>query len=456
MLETWGEIAQHLGIEVRTAQRWESRLGLPVRRMAGGQAVFAFVHELDAWRTGRESPPRGSADDTAPGAGRIEVPAAPPPSPPIPSTPPDVPGPRTTSDGVEHRASRSPMVFVVAVALVLALAAWWFTGSRSAQQGILTTLAFDGSTLVALDAVGRPLWRHALPATTTALDVDPLRRPGLTSWWERLDVEGDGVDELVVLVDGYRTPSTASESILCFALDGTLRWAVTPEVTLPFAKEAFTGPWDVFDLEAVPGHGLWVAFAHVPWWPSGILRIDGDGLATLQYVQPGTVRLLRRVDVATGMRVWAAGVNNEHASASVALLDPTRPVSAPPSGGGPYACLRCPPGLPEGYTLLLPSAVNRASHLPYNGVIDVKEIAPGALLEVATQEVPRVNVTWRLTPSLDVRRVEPTDSYWKWRPDGAVDTPWPAKRGHPTAALVRTWRAGVWTETAVSYSGIDE
>ena len=53
-LETWGEIANHLGVEVRTSQRWEVRLQLPVRRLEGSLAVFAFADELDDWRTNRE------------------------------------------------------------------------------------------------------------------------------------------------------------------------------------------------------------------------------------------------------------------------------------------------------------------------------------------------------------------------------------------------------------------
>ena len=52
-LETWGEIATYLSREIRTVQRWEKTMGLPVRRLAGGpdkqSRVFAFKHELDAW-----------------------------------------------------------------------------------------------------------------------------------------------------------------------------------------------------------------------------------------------------------------------------------------------------------------------------------------------------------------------------------------------------------------------
>jgi TolB-like protein/Flp pilus assembly protein TadD len=50
-LDSWKEIAAYLNKEVRTVQRWEKSLGLPVRRLAQGKqgTVFAYKPELDAW-----------------------------------------------------------------------------------------------------------------------------------------------------------------------------------------------------------------------------------------------------------------------------------------------------------------------------------------------------------------------------------------------------------------------
>jgi hypothetical protein len=50
-LTSWKEVAVYLGKGVRTVQRWESRLGLPVRRPDGRAkgTVLAFSEELDTW-----------------------------------------------------------------------------------------------------------------------------------------------------------------------------------------------------------------------------------------------------------------------------------------------------------------------------------------------------------------------------------------------------------------------
>jgi len=51
ILNSWKEVAQYLGRGVRTVQRWEHELGLPVRRPRGKSrsAVIAFREELDGW-----------------------------------------------------------------------------------------------------------------------------------------------------------------------------------------------------------------------------------------------------------------------------------------------------------------------------------------------------------------------------------------------------------------------
>lgn len=51
VLNSWKEIAAYLGRGVRTVQRWEQELGLPVRRPRGKErsAVIALKPDLDVW-----------------------------------------------------------------------------------------------------------------------------------------------------------------------------------------------------------------------------------------------------------------------------------------------------------------------------------------------------------------------------------------------------------------------
>ena len=63
-LDSWKEIANHLGREVRTVQLWEKLEGLPVHRHFHKRlgSVFAFRSEVDAWRYSISRPPSGPSD----------------------------------------------------------------------------------------------------------------------------------------------------------------------------------------------------------------------------------------------------------------------------------------------------------------------------------------------------------------------------------------------------------
>ena len=62
-LDGWKEIAAYLNRSVRSAQRWNQELGLPVHRVQGrkGNIVYALRSEIDEWLLAIETP----ADDDA-------------------------------------------------------------------------------------------------------------------------------------------------------------------------------------------------------------------------------------------------------------------------------------------------------------------------------------------------------------------------------------------------------
>jgi hypothetical protein len=64
VLNSWKEIATYVGRGVRTVQRWESELQLPVHRPRGKNhsAVVAFPKELDRWL--RSTPSQTGNKDT--------------------------------------------------------------------------------------------------------------------------------------------------------------------------------------------------------------------------------------------------------------------------------------------------------------------------------------------------------------------------------------------------------
>ena len=68
VLNSWKEVATYMGRGVRTVQRWEQELGLPVRRPRGKSrsAVIALKPELDSWlsKAGKEETQRKTGSAT--------------------------------------------------------------------------------------------------------------------------------------------------------------------------------------------------------------------------------------------------------------------------------------------------------------------------------------------------------------------------------------------------------
>jgi TolB-like protein len=72
-LASWKEIAAHLGVTARTAQRWERLEGLPVHRQMHATlgSAYALRCELEAWRAGRSD--RGALQRSRSRPGRSVV-----------------------------------------------------------------------------------------------------------------------------------------------------------------------------------------------------------------------------------------------------------------------------------------------------------------------------------------------------------------------------------------------
>jgi len=70
-LDSWKDIATYLKRDITTVQRWERREGLPIHRQQHDKlgSVYAFRHEIDAWRAARsrrlEAPGDSASDPDA-------------------------------------------------------------------------------------------------------------------------------------------------------------------------------------------------------------------------------------------------------------------------------------------------------------------------------------------------------------------------------------------------------
>lgn len=118
-LDSWKEIAAHLGRDVRTAQRWERGEGLPVHRHQHDKlgSVYAYRDELNAWKAARSArpDPQGVGDAVA-----VEA------TVPMSDERHDVGPPRSPGAARPGRDRARRLVLAGIALLVVGLGAWLF------------------------------------------------------------------------------------------------------------------------------------------------------------------------------------------------------------------------------------------------------------------------------------------------------------------------------------------
>jgi hypothetical protein len=419
-------------------------MGIPVRRLDGGQAVFAYVDELDSWLAKKQVPPVAAVEAHEPVAAVTSPPQTRAPAPV--ERPPDLASsPPVATDFRADRLSRAWMWtagLAVAGGLLLVVATFLVAKPPERRPA---RLVLDGQRLLAVDFANQTLWRHDFSVPTKL--IDSPNRPDLLSWWELMDVDGDGMDDVTAVVRHPQFADDLTETLYVFALDGQLKYSYSPDHKMVFGERSFSGPYMFWDIEPVPeDKSIWVSFVHAPWWASGVVRIDGRGAAALRFTQPGLVRTVKTLRTPEGVTVLAGGVNNQFGSATVAVLDVQGPpANAPQKATDSYTCLNCPAGAPRGYLLLLPSTLSVAEGRPYNEVFNIMVSSAG--VEVTTYEAQLARVSFQLGLDLSATSATPSDGYWTWKP--RFDPAWRGRVGHPTSVPVRRWASGSWSEQPV-------
>lgn len=349
-LNSWKEIAAYLGKGVRTVQRWEAHMGLPVRRLGreGGEIVYALKSEIDAWILNG-----GHA-------------AAANQSPDIREAPPETASPEVRDEVAPPSPAPTRFLaprWVWAVLLLIGLAGIGMTlgqrngGGRAMGGRNPVGAAYEGGVLHAWDSEGESLWRTPIgaPAGTrldTRINLDPagnLRRIAVE------DLDGDGINEVLLITI---SASGSGDGLRVFNADGTQRFSHVPGRPVTFGSTAYAGfntnaLYTFRDADGAPG--LWVTAAHVPFFPSLLQRLSPRGEVLSEYWSNGHIRTIRPALFRGRPFLLVGSYNNERHGASLAFLDVDHPSGTAPSEKPEYRCRDCAEGGPTEF-LVFPSA----------------------------------------------------------------------------------------------------
>jgi len=284
-LTSWKDIAQHLGVAVRTAQHWERERGLPVRHFPGVKGrVTAEAAELDRWVV----------------ASSVKAEA-----------------------GGKRRALGYVALAAVATAGVTTgtLLGWKLTAPH---PGLLAACRLEGPALVATDAAGKELWRENLPAAREAASyAEEGGRPlALVE-----DLDGRPGAEILV---NYDTVDRLSypPALICYSGEGEEQWRYLPGRVVTDGYRRFSPAQVINRLLLVPagregGRLILVNSHHEESWPDRFVVLDAAGRRVGEYWHAGRLNHVAAADLDGDgtLEALLAGVNEGYQAATLIMFD---------------------------------------------------------------------------------------------------------------------------------------
>ena len=332
LLSLWKAIAAYLGVNVRTAQKWEAERGLPVRRLPGGRGrVMASVEELDAWLEA----PRNA--ETLPAAG--------------------------AAGGRRSLARTGILAGAILLALVAAAALNVFPGRVPAGWRVV------GDVLVVVDVRGRELWTKQFGYALS--DYQRLSALTRNMGWVG-DLDSDGEPEVLFLA---HPKAGGNPMVYCYSSSGDVRWSFQPGQKAHGFPDEFRPPYNPENLLVFRVRGgvrIAVASVHHTWYPSQVALLSGEGKLLGEYWHSGHLNSLAVTEASRDGKplLFAGGIANGYRRAVLVALDPERLGGVSREENRDYQ-LPGPPALEIARVLFPRSCINVAKE-PFNGVASLR------------------------------------------------------------------------------------
>lgn len=368
-LTSWKGIADYLGVNVRTAQRWELERGLPVRRFPGERGrVSADPRELVAWK-----------------AATLEKPDW------------------WTSVPFLRRYALG-LTAVVLVLLLGALAAYLVANRR----GPPALYRVQGRTVIISDGQGRELWRKTFEQTP----IPPGEQREM-AWFG--DLDGDGATEVLL---GY-APEPGS-ALICYSERGTQKWRFVPGRSVSTPAETFTPTYHLRNFAVAPigsggANAVVVNSRHYAYFPSQVAVLSARGELLGEYWHSGGFYCVAVADVDHDgvQEIVLGGVSQGHKQATLVILDPRRLGGASVEDEAPrYQIQGFPPAREKARLLFPRSCINRKFE-PYGQMFHLLAAPDSLTAHVHQRAVSSANhtIAYELTPHLELKQLIVPDTF---------------------------------------------
>ncbi len=367
-LTSWKEIADFLGVTDRTAQRWASERGLPVRRLPGGRGrVLASREEVAAWR-----------DATLKRAGRW-----------------------SNVQFLRRYAMICTVLLAVSIATILVLFI------RLNPSSLPSTYKIENDMLVVLDSRGRELWRKVFEA---GLDAHSYTATGMSEenkvWIGDVDVDGRLE---VILLYRPRDYSASRDMLICYSDRGMEKWRFIPGREVETSNEQFSNnftlkQFGVFRRAEERGMGIVVCSVVVGLFPTQVALLSPAGELLREYWHSGLLDQIAFLDMEGDGRseIYLGGINNARKQATLVVLDPESMEGASTEENPAHQLKGFPAGNERARVFFPRTCINRKFH-PYNMVRGLTVFSDSLQVSVVERLHVPMNVFYVLDSNLEVR-----------------------------------------------------
>ncbi len=363
-LQSWKELANYLGVSVRTVQLWERERALPVHRLPGRRGlVLAIPEEVEQWRN--------------------RNPVLPPPAP----TP-------------------YPILHVLAAFAAGAALTWFLL-----RPAPLHHYTLDNGVITAFNRSGQVSWTFTTGSFHRASIDNSLAGVIQT------DLDGDGEDEIITTVE----PHQQNHSIACLNSRGKLLWSRPVGHTVSTATgKSYEAPFKARGIILLNGFPdrvpriLAITFHHL-YHPAQLLLLDIKGNVISEYWHSGHITAATLFDFNRDghPELFALAINQARKAAEFLVLNPFQMSGASTEPEPRYQLEAMPLGVELARAHFTPTAISRI-YSEYNVPITVTAKSDSLIVDIQEGTGTGNNgfsIAYEIDRSLRVRSISPSDTF---------------------------------------------
>jgi hypothetical protein len=366
-LSSWKEIADFLGITVRTAQKWEAERGLPVRRLPGVKGrLRADRDELISWKEKTYQKP-----DSENGA-------------------------------ISLRRYIIYSVALLATCICIGLAIWLvWKANRQPESGRV-----EGDFLIVSDTNGEEMWRKSFGVALAAdayTPPDVLRTPKIRCE----DIDEDGDKEVLFSLWGA-IGNQGPYELICLSKDKGEKWRYKCNKTIITGAGTYAPPFQIqrFGLVQAGPEKKWcvvVSSRHMDDCQNQVALFSSQGDMIREYWHSGGLDQLAIGDLNHDGRseIYLGGVNNQRKQATLVVLDPETMDGASIEDDPAYQIRGYVPGREIARIFFPRSCINRKSH-EYNRIGELAIVEDSIKVHVIEYDLTLADGIYRLDRDFNV------------------------------------------------------